>query len=373
MRVERKLGITGLISILLLAFLLPKEASALSVSASGAVLMEQSSGRVLYENNAHEIRRIASITKILTAILAIESGKMEEIVKVSKEAVYTEGSSIYLQPGEKIKLEDLVYGLMLRSGNDAASAIAEHVGGSLEGFVFLMNQKAEEIGMKNTIFSNPHGLDDHEKHYSTPYDMALLTRYAMNDEHFRTISGTKVHRLTREHGPQQWTNKNRLLTEKYRHATGGKTGFTKRAGRTLITTASNNGMDLIAVTLNAPSDWNDHIGMYEYGFNNFQMKNVLSAGNLSVKADVPDNAELSIKKDIYFPLTQRELSDMRVEYQLLHPKELAKKTKGQVGFAIVHFRDNPVIKTPIYIKQFEKKEKESWWELLFQKLFSSDT
>ena len=147
MRVERKLGITGLISILLLAFLLPKEASALSVSASGAVLMEQSSGRVLYENNAHGIRRIASITKILTAILAIESGKMEEIVKVSKEAVYTEGSSIYLQPGEKIKLEDLVYGLMLRSGNDA-SAIAEHVGVAARVFVFLMNQKAEEIGMK---------------------------------------------------------------------------------------------------------------------------------------------------------------------------------------------------------------------------------
>ena len=135
-----------------------------SVSASSAVLMEQQSGRILFEKDAHEVRRIASITKIMTAILAIESGKLNDTVKVTENAVRAEGSSIYLKPGENIKLEDLVYGLMLRSGNDAAVAIAEYVGGSLDGFVYLMNQKASEIGMDQTHFANPHGLDDHEDH-----------------------------------------------------------------------------------------------------------------------------------------------------------------------------------------------------------------
>jgi D-alanyl-D-alanine carboxypeptidase (penicillin-binding protein 5/6) len=147
---------------LLFSCIMHQTVSARSVSAQSAILIEQTSGRVLFEKDAHTKRRIASITKIMTAILAIESGKMDEIVTVSNRAVRAEGSSIYLKPNEKIKLEDLVYGLMLRSGNDAAIAIAEHVAGSVEGFVFLMNQKAAQIGMTNTEFANPHGLDDAE-------------------------------------------------------------------------------------------------------------------------------------------------------------------------------------------------------------------
>src|SRR3954462_4764568 len=192
------------------------------VSASSAVLMEQQSGRILYEKEAHEVRRIASITKIMTAILAIESGKLNDKVKVSENAVRAEGSSIYLKPGEKIKLEDLVYGLMLRSGNDSAVAIAEHVGGSLDGFVYLMNQKAEEIGMENTHFANPHGLDDHENHLSTAYDMTILTQYAMFNDTYQKIAGTKVHRVPDPTGDRDrvWSNKNRLLTGLYEYTTG---------------------------------------------------------------------------------------------------------------------------------------------------------
>src|SRR5699024_6271482 len=133
-----------------------------TVSAQAVVLMEESSGRVLYENNQHEPLRIASITKIMTAILAVESGKMDETVTISGRAEGTEGSSLFLREGEKMTLSDLVYGLMLRSGNDGAVTIAEHVGGSVEGFVVLMNEKARELGMTNTMFQNPHGLDDHE-------------------------------------------------------------------------------------------------------------------------------------------------------------------------------------------------------------------
>lgn len=250
---------------LLLLFLFPAKEiiAARGVSANNAVLLDQKSGKVLFEKKAHEKQSIASITKVMTAIIAIESGKMDEISKTSRKAIYAEGSSIYLEQGEKMKVEDLVYGLMLRSGNDSAIAIAEQIGGSEEGFVHLMNEKAAWIGMQNTHFDNPHGLES-ETHYSTAYDMALLMRYAMKNKEFQKISGTKMYKA--ESRSYAWKNKNRLLTEKYKYCTGGKTGFTKKAGRTLLTTAERDGNALVVVTLNAPDDWNDHIQLYEYGF-----------------------------------------------------------------------------------------------------------
>ncbi|RST73710.1 D-alanyl-D-alanine carboxypeptidase [Siminovitchia acidinfaciens] len=332
----------------------------LQVSASTAVLMEQDSGRVLFEKNPHEVRRVASITKIMTAILAIESGKMGETVKVSRSAAYAEGSSIYLIPGEKIKLEDLIYGLMLRSGNDAANAIAEHVGGSMEGFVFMMNQKAKEIGMTNTAFSNPSGLDSHENHYSTAYDMAVLMRYAMHNDTFRVISGTKMHSFKREDGPRHWKNKNRLLTEKYKYATGGKTGYTKRAGRTLVTTATKNNKDMIAVTLNASDDWNDHISMYEYGFDHFKMKEIIPEGPLRDVQPLKGKRILYIEHPVHYPLMKEEYSEVRVRYTLLSPKEMKKTKEGEVGRAVIYLHDRAVRKIPVYITEGEVQSKSSW-------------
>lgn len=234
-----------------------------SVSANNAVLMEQSSGDVLYEKKAHEKQSVASITKVMTAIVAIESGQMQDTTAASRRAVYAEGSSIYLEQGEKMTVEDLVYGLMLRSGNDAAVTISEQVGGSVEGFVYLMNEKARWLGMTNTHFDNPHGLES-DSHYSTAYDMALLMRYAMDNKQFRNITGTVTHRA--ENRSYEWKNKNRLLTQYYDYCVGGKTGFTRKAGRTLLTAANKNDSELIAVTLNAPDDWQDHTAMYEWGF-----------------------------------------------------------------------------------------------------------
>ncbi|MFK4997723.1 D-alanyl-D-alanine carboxypeptidase family protein [Bacillus sp. N9] len=360
MKGTRKCICMSLISILLLT-LSPNNASAISVSAAGAILMEQQSGRVLYEKNPHDIRRIASITKIMTAIIAIESGKLNDSVKVSKKAVYTEGSSVYLQQGELIRLEDLVYGLMLRSGNDAAIAIAEHVGGSVEGFVFLMNQKAEEIGMGNTAFANPHGLDDHEDHYSTPYDMALLTRYAMENETYQKISGTKVYTFERKQGTQQWKNKNRLLMM-YPYSTGGKTGFTKRASRTLVTTASKDGVNLIAVTLNDPNDWDDHAAMYEYGFATYEIKRLLNKGPILEVKDIK-NKEVYIKEDFYYPLSDTDLKELKIEYKLLSRTKLKEKKSGKVGLAIVYFQNDPIKKLPIYIKDMnDKGDGDHWWK-----------
>lgn len=235
----------------------------LNLSAEHAILMERETGDIIFEKHAHEKKPIASITKIMTAIIAIESGKMNEIARASRRAIHTEGSSIYLEQGEKMAIEDLVYGLMLRSGNDAAIVISEHIGGSVEGFVHLMNEKASWIGMTNTHFENPHGLHS-DNHYSTAYDMALLMRYAMGNETFRIVSGMDSYRAQTRTYP--WYNKNKLLTSLYEKCTGGKTGFTKKAGRTLVTSAKEKDMELIAVTLNAPDDWNDHISMYEWGF-----------------------------------------------------------------------------------------------------------
>jgi serine-type D-Ala-D-Ala carboxypeptidase (penicillin-binding protein 5/6) len=355
---------TFIISTILLYLPFKVQGSA-SVSASSAVLLEQQSGRILYAKDAHAKKRIASITKIMTAILAIESGKLDETVKVSDGAVRAEGSSLYLKPGEKIKLEDLVYGLMLRSGNDSAVAIAEHVGGSLDGFVFLMNQKAEEIGMENTHFANPHGLDDHENHLSTAYDMAILTQYAMFNDTYQKIAGTKVHRVPDPTGDwdRVWTNKNRLLTGLYEYTTGGKTGYTKRAKRTLVTTASKDNLDLIAVTLNGPDDWNDHINMYEYGFRNYELVTVLKEGIIKKVDDEYYKKKVYVDRDVLYPVTDKERELFHIEITLQKPKEEWRNKKLEpdiVGKAIINLDQKPIRTVPLYYKQSLKKENDSF-------------
>jgi serine-type D-Ala-D-Ala carboxypeptidase (penicillin-binding protein 5/6) len=336
-----------------------KTSASVSVSASSAVLMDQESGRVLYEKGAHEKKRIASITKIMTAILAIESGKLENMVQVSPKATRAEGSSVYLKPNEKIKLEDLIYGLMLRSGNDTAEAIAEYVGGSLDGFVYLMNQKAKEIGMANTNFANPHGLDNFENHYSTAYDMALLTRYAMQNETYRVISGTKVHRAPNpeEKWDRVWRNKNRLLN-KYKYTTGGKTGYTKRAKRTLVSTATKGDMDLISVTLNAPDDWNDHISMFEYGFQKYDLVEVISKGKIDNVKDKSYQNHIFFNRSFTYPVTKDEKDLISVNYKLIKPTEKWLETNPEVvGKAIVYLDSKPIEEVAIFFKQDKKKEK----------------
>ena len=177
--------------VLLILFLIPMKTMALETSATASILMDTDNNRILYANNIHKVRSIASISKIMTAIVAIESGKLDETVTVGDEIKKAYGSGIYIQIGENIKLLDLLYGLMLRSGNDAALTIASYVGGNVDEFVKKMNEKAQEIGMKNTVFNNPSGLDQEKGNYSTAYDMAILTSYAMKNETYRKIVSTK--------------------------------------------------------------------------------------------------------------------------------------------------------------------------------------
>ncbi|WP_412963897.1 D-alanyl-D-alanine carboxypeptidase family protein [Metabacillus niabensis] len=365
---------TGMIILFLLLTVLPHQTLALGVSARTAILIEQESGRILYEKDAHKKMRIASITKIMTAILAIESGKLNETVTVSERAIQAEGSSLYLQKGEKIKLEDLVYGLMLRSGNDSGVAIAEHVGGSLEGFVVMMNQKAQEIGMTNTHFSNPHGLDDHEDHYSTAYDMAILTQYAMQNETYRKISSTKVYRAPNpnEKWDRVWRNKNKLLTSMYKYSTGGKTGYTVRAKRTLVSTASKDGMNTIVVTLNDPDDWTDHMNLHNYAFEQYDLVKLKGQGTLNKIGNDFYKGKVFIKRDIVYPLTTKEQSKVKIDIQLQKPErdwEKVENVPNVVGELSVKIANKNVANVPVYFDNGEvEKPKGSFWEL-FKRIF----
>ncbi|MFZ7945106.1 D-alanyl-D-alanine carboxypeptidase family protein [Neobacillus sp. 19] len=367
MRMKSKLLTISLVVSLFMVNIPQKVDASPGVSAASAVLIEQKTGRVLFEKDAHTKRRIASITKIMTAILAIESGKLNQTVKVSEQATRAEGSSVYLKPGEEIKLNDLVYGLMLRSGNDTAVAIAEKVGGSLDGFVYLMNQKAKEIGMYNTHFSNPHGLDDHENHYSTAYDMAILMRYAMKDKTFQKISGTKVYKAPNptENWDRVWKNKNRLLT-KYKYTTGGKTGYTKRAKRTLVTTATKGDMNLIAVTLNGPDDWNDHISMYEGGFKEYDMAEVVAKGKIDAANTQYYKGVLYVKKSIVYPATNNEMNLFSVKLKLNKSKKkwIVSKNEEIVGKAAVYLDGKVVQEEPIYFQKVQEKKKKSLFDFV---------
>ncbi|MCY8987776.1 D-alanyl-D-alanine carboxypeptidase family protein [Bacillus atrophaeus] len=374
MRFLKKAAVIILVTAFLLTFIKEHKAyAAINVSAKSAIVIDGASGRVLFAKDEHEKRRIASITKIMTAVLAIESGKMEETVTVSANAVRTEGSAIYLKEGQKVKLKDLVYGLMLRSGNDAAAAIAEHVGGSLGGFVYMMNQKAEQIGMENTRFQNPHGLDDHENHYSTAYDMAILTKYAMKLKDYQTISGTKVYKA--ETMESVWKNKNKLLTGLYQYSTGGKTGYTKLAKRTLVSTASKDGTDLIAVTINDPNDWDDHMNMFEYVFNHYKTYIVAKKGDIPKLKETFYGNRAFIKRDVTYLLNEAEKDEVKINTTLLKPKKAWKKDRSAipdvVGQMTVTFKDETIVKLPIYYEnERNKKPKKRFFET-FKAIFSN--
>ena len=256
-------------------------AQAVGTSASSAILMEAESGRVLYEQNAHEERLIASITKLMTALVALESGHdLEETVTVGEACTRAEGSSLYLRPGEEISLKGLLYGVMLRSGNDAALAVAEHCGGSVEEFVGRMNEKAAQLGMVNSHFANPNGLNA-EGHYSSAYDMALLARACLENEALAEIAATKSATVD----GRVLTNHNKLLWQ-YEGCIGLKTGYTEKAGRTLVSAARRGGMTLIAVTLNDPDDWRDHTALLDYGFSTYAAVTLTEEGKAVARRPV---------------------------------------------------------------------------------------
>lgn len=240
--------------------------ASVGVSAESAVLMCADNGEILFSRNADRQLSMASTTKIMTSLIALESATPDKEITVTKEMVSVEGTSMGLMPGDRVSISELVYGMLLQSGNDAANTVAYVIGGSRDGFAKLMNDRAREIGMDNTNFVTASGLDD-DNHYSTAYDMALLAAECIKNPEFAEICRQKTAKLTYGNPPyaRTLTNHNKLLW-KYSDSIGIKTGFTKKSGRCLVSAAERNGVTLIAVTLNAPDDWNDHISMFEYGF-----------------------------------------------------------------------------------------------------------
>lgn len=309
------------------------------ISARSAIMIDSDNNRILYSKNINEKRSVASISKIMTAVLAIESGKLEEYVIIGDEIDKSYGSGIYIKKGEKIKLKDLVYGLMLRSGNDAANAIAYFVG--KDKFVEMMNKKAEEIGMKNTTFNNPSGLDEEEGNYSTAYDMAILTSYAMKLIDFQEIVGTKNYYLKTNKNTYYWINKNKLLFT-YNYTTGGKTGFTVKARRTLVTTASKDNLNLVVVTLNDGNDFKDHRDLFEYGFNNYTNVKLLNNGVLDIKTnELYNDYKLEILNNFNYPISNED--KVLINYKLYKEPIV-----GKTGYIDILLNNKVIHKEIIY-------------------------
>ncbi|MCD8344192.1 MAG: D-alanyl-D-alanine carboxypeptidase [Oscillospiraceae bacterium] len=260
-----------------------------SVSASAAIVLEPETGSVLYEKNADERMLIASTTKIMTALVVLERCELDESVEVTWTHAATEGSSMYLDPEKSYTAEDLLYGLLLVSGNDAAAALADHVGGNMEGFAELMNDKAAQLGLENTHFVNAHGLDA-EGHYSSARDLALITAAALENDDFREIFSARSYTL---YG-LTYVNHNKLLGS-CEGCIGGKTGYTLACGRTLVSCAERGGMTLICVTLRDPDDWNDHCALYDWAYSAYELVPFLTerARRVEVMSGLSEFAELT--------------------------------------------------------------------------------
>ncbi|MCL1951028.1 MAG: D-alanyl-D-alanine carboxypeptidase [Turicibacter sp.] len=367
----KKMIKTSLVAGMLLASAIPaQKAQAFAISSECAVLMEQISGRVLQEKCPDKKMYIASITKILTALVAIENGDLESWVEVDYNVVRQVGSSLYLAQGDQVKLLDLLYGLMLRSGNDAAMAIAQAVGGDEEGFVAMMNDRAREMGLVNSSFQNPSGLDESSFNQSTARDMAVIMQTAMNNPVFREIAGTSLHRATTQNGrTYSWRNKHRLVTGDYEFAIAGKTGFTQRARRTLVTSAQQGDMELVAVTLKAGDDWNDHRNLFEYGFNHFQMKRVLEVGLLSLSVEQQQRYGISerlfIRRDVYLPLNVDGSDVVQTNLQLNDRPAVDE----QVGNLQVLLNGEIIETANVYQMPQAGTSGESWFGRLFSRIF----
>lgn len=303
-----------------------------AISASSYIVMDQDSGRVLEGSNIDKESLIASISKIMTCVVALEYGNLEDVVKVDNTILKAYGSGVYIQVGEELTLDDLLYGLMLRSGNDAALMIAKHVAGDVSSFVYLMNEKALELGMEHTKFVNPSGLEENDgsANISTVYDMALLARYAMQNENYQRIVSTKNITVKSSYKTYMWINKNKLLSS-YSFCTGGKTGFTQKARRTLVTTASKEEMSLVVVTFNDGNDFSDHKSLYEKYFSSYERKRILSK-----EEKYGDNVYL--KSDYYIMSKEGDVLTTKV---VLDP--LDNKVDGEiVGRVYVYLNDKEV-------------------------------
>ena len=349
-------------ALLAAVLLLPREARA--VSAEKALSMDAVSGRVLFEKNADSRSLIASTTKIMTALVVCEQCNVLDRMRIPREAVGIEGSSMYLREGEVLTLQELLYGLMLSSGNDAAVALAIYCGGTVEGFVERMNDKARVLGLNNTHFENPNGLDS-PGHYSTARDLAKLASYAMeNPVFYKTVSAKNV-----TVGDRYLHNHNKLLWL-VEGADGVKTGFTKAAGRALVSSATREGRRIIAVTLNDPNDWREHQAFLEEGFARFSVRRIVTAGErigaLEVAGGDGKTVEVLAAEHFDYALAPEEKPQVALPGAGFVYAPVAEG--ADAGFAYVLIQGKAVGKFPVVYGQtveLEPEEPRSFWDRLF--------
>ncbi|MDO5400457.1 MAG: D-alanyl-D-alanine carboxypeptidase family protein [Eubacteriales bacterium] len=351
-------------ALLAAALLFPMKAEA--VSAEHAYVVDALSGRVLFERSAGERSLIASTTKMMTALLVCEQCNVLDRMRIPREAVGIEGSSMYLQEGEVLTLQELLYGLMLSSGNDAAVALAIYCGGTVEGFAQLMNDKARLLGMTDTHFENPNGLDS-PGHYSTARDLAKLAVYAMKDPIFaKTVSAKSV-----KVGDRYLTNHNKLLW-RVEGADGVKTGYTKAAGRILVSSAMRQGRRIVAVTINAPDDWNDHARLLEEGFSRYAIRPILKAGDrvgtLEVEGGTRAQVEVLAAEDFSYALAQDENTQLALPGPgFVYAPAVA---GAEAGYVYVLVAGTAIGKVPtVYGATVEQTptEEPSFWDKLFHR------
>ncbi|MGI6424926.1 MAG: D-alanyl-D-alanine carboxypeptidase family protein [Tepidanaerobacteraceae bacterium] len=336
-----------------------------TITAEAGILMDVSTGTVLYEKNAYTRMEPASITKVMTAILALEKGKLSDIVVTSKEPPLAEGTRIYLEEGEKLTLEQMLYGMMLNSGNDAAIAIAEHIGGSVQDFVKMMNDKAREIGAKNTTFVNPNGLTD-EGHLTTAYDIALISRYALiNLPEFRKIVSTKTKEIPWQ--GQEWDrqliNLNKLLWN-YEGADGIKTGYTSSAGCTLAASATRNGWQLLTVMLKSDSSISsDTAALLDYGFDNFEKIDVINKNTIVTEQEVKYGDPVKLAVNDNFSAVVLKSSSPITHKPVLSPEIKAPIAKGDILGHLEIYQDDIKLGSIelIATNDIERKIHTYWW------------
>ena len=356
----------GLLAAVLTAALsICSSGAAPGVSAHCAILVDAASGRVLCEKNAGQKSLIASTTKIMTGLLVAEAGGLDEEFTIPAEAVGIEGSSLYLKEGEKLTREQLLYGMMLRSGNDAAVALALATAGDVERFVDRMNERAAELGLTGTHFANPNGLDD-DGNYSTARDLAALARAAMDNETFAKVVGTKEYRF----GNRVLTNHNKLLW-RCEGVMGVKTGYTKAAGRLLVSAAERDGRRLIAVTIDAPNDWADHAALLDYGYSEYAQTVLLPAGARIGAARVVGGNSLLVQavltRELSYPLLPGEEPELRLNlpefvYAPVETAELAGSVQAVLDGKVV-------AEAPLRWRNevSAQEQQKNWFEKLFGK------
>ena len=318
-------------------------------SSQSNVVMDVESGRILYQNNANKSHLIASTTKIMTALIVLENSDLDKNVVVGDEVLKMYGTNIYIEVGERLSIRGLLYGLMLRSGNDAAITLAVNVSGSEKNFVNLMNRKALEIGMKNTNFSNPHGLDEETKNYSTASDMAKLARYAYKNPDFRKIIKTKKYNCKSSLKSYIWYNRVSILKD-YKYSLGGKNGYTPSAGKCLVSFAKKDNMTLLAVTLNDGDIYNTQKILFNDYFNKYKLYKILDKNSFFYDDSLIDR-KLYIKKSFSYPLTSDEVDKVYTTIKIGNNSR-----EGVVGRVIVKLDNDVIGSVNLYERENKKKD-----------------